>query len=61
MPRITPCLWFDDNIEEAVAFYTSIFKNSKVKYKTHYGEGRHKPAGSVGTAPHAKRGRGVGI
>jgi predicted 3-demethylubiquinone-9 3-methyltransferase (glyoxalase superfamily) len=30
MQKITPCLWFDRNAEEAVAFYTSIFKNSKV-------------------------------
>jgi hypothetical protein len=28
--RITPFLWFDNQAEEAVAFYTSIFKNSKV-------------------------------
>ncbi len=28
MQKITPFLWFDDNAEEAVNFYTSIFKNS---------------------------------
>jgi len=30
MQKITPCLWFDSNAEEAVNFYTSIFKNSKI-------------------------------
>src|SRR6266487_2470308 len=30
MQKITPFLWFDDQAEEAVKFYTSIFKNSKV-------------------------------
>ena len=29
-PKITPCLWFDNNLEEAIKFYTAIFKNSKV-------------------------------
>lgn len=29
MQKITPFLWFDDKAEEAVNFYTSIFKNSK--------------------------------
>jgi len=28
-PRITPLLWFDSNADEAVNFYTSIFKNSR--------------------------------
>lgn len=31
MQKITPFLWFDNNAEEAVKFYTSIFKNSKIK------------------------------
>lgn len=30
MPRITTCLWFDDQAEEAAAFYVSIFPNSKI-------------------------------
>ena len=30
MPKITPFLWFDGNVEEAMSFYVSIFKNSKV-------------------------------
>ena len=53
MPKITPCLWFDDNAEEAVNFYTSVFKNSKIKTISRYGEAGHeihgKPAGSVMT------------
>jgi predicted 3-demethylubiquinone-9 3-methyltransferase (glyoxalase superfamily) len=30
--RITPCLWFDNQAEEAARFYTGIFKNSKTAY-----------------------------
>ena len=30
MQKITPCLWFDNQAEEAAKFYTSIFKNSKI-------------------------------
>jgi predicted 3-demethylubiquinone-9 3-methyltransferase (glyoxalase superfamily) len=51
--KITPCLWFDDQAEEAVAFYTSIFKNSKVVAVSRYGEAgkeiHGRPAGSVMT------------
>ena len=51
--QITPCLWFDDQAEEAAKFYTSIFPNSKVVAVTRYGEaGRDvhgRPAGSVMT------------
>jgi predicted 3-demethylubiquinone-9 3-methyltransferase (glyoxalase superfamily) len=36
--RITPCLWFDNQAEEAATFYVSIFKNSKVVKISHYGE-----------------------
>jgi predicted 3-demethylubiquinone-9 3-methyltransferase (glyoxalase superfamily) len=49
--RITPCLWFDDQAEEAVKFYASIFKNSKIKSITRYSEDAAKvsgrPKGSV--------------
>lgn len=45
MQKITPCLWFDDNAEEAVKFYTSIFKNSKIKTVTRYGENGAKASG----------------
>ncbi len=30
LQRITPCLWFDDQAEEAAGFYTAIFKNSRI-------------------------------
>lgn len=39
MQKITPFLWFDHNAEEAIHFYTSIFKNSKVGEISRYGEG----------------------
>lgn len=53
MQKITPCLWFDDQAEEAEKFYGSIFKNSKVKSITRYGEAgaqaSRRPKGSVMT------------
>lgn len=36
--RITPCLWFDDDLEEAVGFYTSVFPNSRVLRISRYGD-----------------------
>jgi len=39
MQKITPFLWFDNNAEEAMKFYTSIFKNSKIGKVTRYSEG----------------------
>src|SRR5208283_1217141 len=51
--KIMPCLWFDDQAEEAAKFYTSIFPNSEVVALTHYGaagsEIHKRPAGSVMT------------
>jgi predicted 3-demethylubiquinone-9 3-methyltransferase (glyoxalase superfamily) len=51
MQKITPCLWFDSNAEEAVNFYTAIFKNSKIGNISRYGEAGYeihgKPAGTV--------------
>lgn len=38
MQKISPCLWFDDQGEEAAKFYTSIFKNSKIGDVTRYGK-----------------------
>lgn len=53
MQKITPCLWFDDQAEEAVEFYTAIFKNSKIVTVARYGEAgqdiHRKPVGSVMT------------
>lgn len=51
MQKITPFLWFDDEAEEAVKFYTSTFKNSKIVRTLRYGDEAAKvsgrPAGSV--------------
>jgi predicted 3-demethylubiquinone-9 3-methyltransferase (glyoxalase superfamily) len=53
MQKITPFLWFDDQAEDAVKFYTSIFKNSKIGRILRYGEEAAKvsesgrPVGSV--------------
>jgi predicted 3-demethylubiquinone-9 3-methyltransferase (glyoxalase superfamily) len=50
MQRITPFLWFDNNAEEAMNFYVAIFKNSKIKKVTRYGEAGPGPTGTVMTA-----------
>lgn len=50
MQKITPSLWFDNNAEEAINFYTSIFKQSKVLQKSYYGEGAPMPKGTLLTA-----------
>jgi predicted 3-demethylubiquinone-9 3-methyltransferase (glyoxalase superfamily) len=49
MPKITPWLWFDTEGEEAAAFYTSIFPNSKVTEITRYGSAGPRPEGMVMT------------
>lgn len=45
MQKITPCLWFEDNAEQAVNVYISLFKNSKIKSVAHYGEAGAEAAG----------------
>jgi len=50
MQKIMPFLWFDDKAEEAVKFYTSVFKNSKVGTIARYGDAGPGPKGSVMTA-----------
>lgn len=49
--KITPCLWFDTQAEEAAKFYTSVFDNSRIKRLSRYGKAGHevhgKEAGSV--------------
>jgi predicted 3-demethylubiquinone-9 3-methyltransferase (glyoxalase superfamily) len=49
--KITPCLWFDDQAQEAAEFYTAIFRNSRIGTIARYGEAGHdvhgKPAGTV--------------
>ncbi|NJM65579.1 MAG: VOC family protein [Acaryochloris sp. RU_4_1] len=51
--KIIPCLWFDDQAEEAVEFYTSVFRNSKIGNISRYGEAGQevhgKQAGTVMT------------
>ena len=47
--RITPNLWFDTQSEEAAAFYTSVFPNSRIVRVTRYTEGAPRPAGMVMT------------
>jgi|SRR6185436_288560 len=49
MQRIVPCLWFNDQAESAVSFYTSIFKNSKVLGTSYYGDAGPGPKGRVMT------------
>lgn len=50
MQKITPFLWFDNQAEEAVKFYASIFKNSKIVSIMRYGEAGPGPKGTVMTA-----------
>ncbi|MGV8921438.1 MAG: VOC family protein [Pseudomonas sp.] len=49
--KITPCLWFDHQAEQAVEFYSGIFKDSRVIGTSHYGEAgfevHQRPPGSV--------------
>jgi predicted 3-demethylubiquinone-9 3-methyltransferase (glyoxalase superfamily) len=50
MEKITPFLWFDGKAEEAMNFYISIFKNSKMVSVTRFGEAGPGPKGAVMTA-----------
>ena len=50
MQKITPFLWFDNQAEEAMNFYVSIFKNSKVVSVTRYGDAGPGPKGTVMSA-----------
>ena len=36
--KISPCLWFDGQVEEAAKFYVSIFKNSRIGTISHFGK-----------------------
>jgi predicted 3-demethylubiquinone-9 3-methyltransferase (glyoxalase superfamily) len=47
--KIITFLWFDNNAEEAVKFYCSIFKNSRILNTTHYGDSGAGPKGKVMT------------
>ncbi len=44
---ITPCLWFDDDLEEAAEFYTKIFPNSSIGHMSRYTEGGRGEPGKV--------------
>ena len=50
MGKITPFLWFDDRAEQAMNFYVSVFKNSKIGSVSRYGEGGPGPKGTVMSA-----------
>ena len=50
MQKIVPFLWFDGKAEEAMSFYVSIFKNSKVLSVTRYGAAGPGPKGTVMSA-----------
>ncbi|MGZ4470236.1 MAG: VOC family protein [Nocardioidaceae bacterium] len=47
MQKITPCLWFDDQAEQAATFYTSLFKDSRIVDVSYYGEAGPGEAGKV--------------
>ena len=47
MPTITPSLWFNDDLEEAAAFYTSVFPNSSIEGFTRYTEAGPGTPGQV--------------
>lgn len=49
MPKLTPCLWFDTEGEEAAQLYTSIFPNSKIVDVSRYGSAGPRPEGTVMT------------
>jgi predicted 3-demethylubiquinone-9 3-methyltransferase (glyoxalase superfamily) len=49
LTKITPCLWFDTEGEEAATFYTSLFDNSRIVQVSHYGSAGPRPAGMVMT------------
>ena len=57
MQKISTCLWFDGQGEEAAKFYCGIFRNSKVKQVTHYGDTGPGPKGSVMTVAFELDGR----
>ena len=49
MQKITPFLWFDNNADEAMHFYTSIFKNSQIKDVSRYPDNHPEFAGKIMT------------
>jgi len=57
MPKITSCLWFDDQAEEAANFYISVFKNSKLGEIARYGDAGPGPKGGAMTVTFELDGR----
>jgi predicted 3-demethylubiquinone-9 3-methyltransferase (glyoxalase superfamily) len=57
MPKITSCLWFDTQGEDAANFYVSVFPNSRIVNVSRYGEAGPRPAGSVMTVDFELDGR----
>ncbi len=49
MPKLTPCLWFDTQGEDAAKFYTSVFPNSEIVETAYYGSAGPRPEGTVMT------------
>jgi predicted 3-demethylubiquinone-9 3-methyltransferase (glyoxalase superfamily) len=49
MSKITPCLWFDQDGEDAAEFYVSVFPNSRIVQIARYGDAGPRPAGTVMT------------
>ena len=49
MQKLTPCLWFDTEGEEAATFYTSVFPNSRIVEVARYGSAGPRPEGTVMT------------
>jgi len=60
MPTITPSLWFNDDLEEAAEFYTSVFPNSKIVEVTRYGSAGPRAEGTVMTVTFELDGQRIG-
>lgn len=50
MSKITPFLWFDNNLDDAIKFYSSVFKNNRLLYEVQYGDAGPGPKGTTMTA-----------
>ena len=48
--KLTPCLWFDTQAEDAAKHYTNIFENSRIVHVSHYGSAGPRPTGMRITA-----------
>jgi predicted 3-demethylubiquinone-9 3-methyltransferase (glyoxalase superfamily) len=57
MQKITPCLWFDTEGEEAARFYTSVLPHSRILEITRYGSAGPRPEGTVMTVTFERTGR----